>query len=169
MLRRLLKYMIREGALTFEDAGGRRFVFGDGSAPACTLKLHRRSLEWSLLANPPLKLGEAYMEGTLTFADGDLVAFVELLARNYGHLERHWAVRLGFALARHARWLKQHNPVGKARRNVAHHYDLSRRLYDLFLDADRQYSSTGATWRCSTSAPAGAGSGSTSPRRRARA
>ena len=28
----------------------------------------------------------------------------------------------------------------RAKRNVAHHYDLSRRLYDLFLDADRQYS-----------------------------
>jgi len=140
MLRRLLKHMIREGALAFEDAGGRRFVFGDGSPPVCTLKLHRRSLEWSLLSIPPLKLGEAYMAGTLSFADGDLAAFVELLARNYGHLERNWLVRIGFGLARHARWLKQHNPVGKAQRNVAHHYDLSRRLYDLFLDADRQYS-----------------------------
>ena len=28
----------------------------------------------------------------------------------------------------------------KARANVAHHYDLSGALYDLFLDADRQYS-----------------------------
>ena len=29
---------------------------------------------------------------------------------------------------------------GRARRNVAHHYDLDGRLYSLFLDADRQYS-----------------------------
>ena len=28
----------------------------------------------------------------------------------------------------------------RSKRNVAHHYDLSDRLYDLFLDADRQYS-----------------------------
>ena len=28
----------------------------------------------------------------------------------------------------------------RARRNVAHHYDLDGRLYSLFLDADRQYS-----------------------------
>src|SRR3546814_14093227 len=27
-----------------------------------------------------------------------------------------------------------------SKKNVAHHYDLSDRLYDLFLDADRQYS-----------------------------
>jgi cyclopropane-fatty-acyl-phospholipid synthase len=28
----------------------------------------------------------------------------------------------------------------KSKRNVAHHYDLNDRLYDLFLDSDRQYS-----------------------------
>ncbi len=41
-------------------------------------------------------------------------------------------------------WLKrrihQHNPVSRAQRNVAHHYDLNGRLYSLFLDRDRQYS-----------------------------
>jgi cyclopropane-fatty-acyl-phospholipid synthase len=34
----------------------------------------------------------------------------------------------------------RYNMARRAKRNVAHHYDLSRRLYDLFLDADRQYS-----------------------------
>ncbi len=38
------------------------------------------------------------------------------------------------------RRLTLRNPVGKARQNVAHHYDLSEALYDMFLDADRQYS-----------------------------
>jgi cyclopropane-fatty-acyl-phospholipid synthase len=36
--------------------------------------------------------------------------------------------------------LKQYNPIDRARRNVAHHYDLSGELYDPFLDKDRQYS-----------------------------
>jgi cyclopropane-fatty-acyl-phospholipid synthase len=36
--------------------------------------------------------------------------------------------------------LHQYNPAPRARANVAHHYDLSDALYDLFLDADRQYS-----------------------------
>ncbi|MGH6913140.1 MAG: class I SAM-dependent methyltransferase, partial [Geminicoccales bacterium] len=36
--------------------------------------------------------------------------------------------------------LHQYNPVRRAKANVAHHYDLSGRLYELFLDADRQYS-----------------------------
>jgi cyclopropane-fatty-acyl-phospholipid synthase len=38
------------------------------------------------------------------------------------------------------RWLAQFNPVSRSVKNVAHHYDLSRHLYDLFLDLDRQYS-----------------------------
>ena len=38
------------------------------------------------------------------------------------------------------RRLRQFNPAPRARRNVAHHYDLSAKLYDLFLDADKQYS-----------------------------
>jgi cyclopropane-fatty-acyl-phospholipid synthase len=44
--------------------------------------------------------------------------------------------RLGFLTRR----LHQYNPIRRSRRNVAHHYDLSDELYDLFLDHDRQYS-----------------------------
>ncbi len=35
---------------------------------------------------------------------------------------------------------QQYNPVKRAQANVHHHYDLSKTLYDLFLDSDRQYS-----------------------------
>ena len=37
------------------------------------------------------------------------------------------------------RWAQRNHSM-RARRNVAHHYDLSGALYDLFLDRDRQYS-----------------------------
>src|ERR1700723_3573690 len=43
-------------------------------------------------------------------------------------------------LRRITKWAQQYNPVTRSRRNVAHHYDLSDQLYDLFLDRDRQYS-----------------------------
>src|SRR5207237_9001823 len=48
--------------------------------------------------------------------------------------------RLGTAVPRVARHTHQHNPIPRARRNAAHHYDLSDQLYELFLDRDRQYS-----------------------------
>ncbi|GAB5470263.1 MAG: cyclopropane-fatty-acyl-phospholipid synthase family protein [Rhodospirillales bacterium] len=140
MMKTLLKYMIRDGALAVEDASGKVMVVGDGSPPRCRIKLHKKSLEWSLLLNPPLKMGEAYMEGSLTVEEGDLADLCTIFAHNYQHLESHWLVRLAFALQRQSRRFKQYNPMGKAKENVAHHYDLSRRLYDLFLDSDRQYS-----------------------------
>src|SRR5256885_12137095 len=49
-------------------------------------------------------------------------------------------IRLGQAAGRLVRRIHQYNPVPRARRNVAHHYDLSDQLYELFLDRDRQYS-----------------------------
>jgi cyclopropane-fatty-acyl-phospholipid synthase len=39
-----------------------------------------------------------------------------------------------------SRRLAQFDPRNRARRNVAHHYDLDKQIYALFLDADRQYS-----------------------------
>ena len=48
--------------------------------------------------------------------------------------------RLCTACATRMKRIDQYNPVGKAKNNVAHHYDLSGALYDLFLDRDRQYS-----------------------------
>jgi cyclopropane-fatty-acyl-phospholipid synthase len=55
-------------------------------------------------------------------------------------LEETPMVRLSYTLQRWLRWLEQYNPIGKAQRNVAHHYDLNDQLYDFFLDRDRQYS-----------------------------
>jgi cyclopropane-fatty-acyl-phospholipid synthase len=52
----------------------------------------------------------------------------------------HWAQGLLLRAQWLARRIHQYNPIGKAQANVAHHYDLSDTLYDLFLDADRQYS-----------------------------
>ena len=48
--------------------------------------------------------------------------------------------RLRDSFRRLMAFIETYNPVERARKNVAHHYDLSGALYDLFLDADRQYS-----------------------------
>ena len=140
LFQKVLQRVVREGNLRLIDAKGKIHDCGDGSGPRCTMRIHKRLLEYKLALNPPLYLGEAYMDGDATLEEGTLRHFVELMARNYRHLENNKLVQLGFALGRHTRRLKQYNPIGKARQNVAHHYDLSGQLYDLFLDADRQYS-----------------------------
>ncbi len=140
LLASLLRSSIKIGCLTVIDADGRRHVFHGSNSPAYTIRLHERSLHWRLLVNPKLAFGEAYMDGTITCEDGSLYDVLDLLSRNITYLERHPSQRWRAPLDRIARFFQTYNPIGRARRNVAHHYDLSGALYDLFLDKDRQYS-----------------------------
>ncbi|WP_186399253.1 cyclopropane-fatty-acyl-phospholipid synthase family protein [Stappia sp. P2PMeth1] len=134
---RLLRSIVRRDSLTVIDRAGRRHLLGDGSPPVATLRLSADASDWKLVRNPVLGIGEAYMDGSLTVDDGRLYEVLDLLARNYGKEAGHpWMSLLERVTAR----LKQSNPLGRAQSNVAHHYDLSPALYDLFLDSDRQYS-----------------------------
>lgn len=140
LLRHLLDRLIRSGALKVIDARGRTHAFGEADGRAVTIRLHDSSLPTKLFLHPSLYLGEAYMDGTLTIERGDLRDLLELLLSNMERIEQ-LPVQVHYeALRRLLRPLRTFNPVGRARRNVAHHYNLSDRLYDLFLDRDRQYS-----------------------------
>jgi len=133
----LLKSIVRTGSLRLIDGAGRMHEYGDGTPPHCTVRLGARRLDYTLALNPELSIGEAYMDGLLTIEEGTLFDLLEIAAKNYSNFER----KVWFALlSRVMRRLKQCNPISRARANVAHHYDLSDQLYDLFLDKDRQYS-----------------------------
>lgn len=136
----LLERLIQTGRLTVIDAAGTRRSFGPGAAPVVTIRLHTRQVERQLLLNPGLQLGEAYMEGTLTIEEGSLSELVHLCTFNIEALALHPLQRLRNGLDRLGKWLQQYNPAPRARANVAHHYDLSGALYEMFLESDRQYS-----------------------------
>jgi cyclopropane-fatty-acyl-phospholipid synthase len=77
------------------------------------------------------------MDGGLVVEQGTLYEFLEVVAKNFSAAGKPgWMA----AVERLGTRLGQHNPIGKAQKNVAHHYDLSDALYDIFLDRDRQYS-----------------------------
>jgi len=137
---RFFDRVFRDGSLTVVDAAGRRKTFGNGKPPAVTVRLHDRRLERQLLLNPKLHVGEAYMDGRLTVEDATLYDFLDLAGRNVDNLESHWLHGAVESVSRALRHLHTLNSRGRARKNAAHHYDLSGKLYDLFLDADRQYS-----------------------------
>ena len=140
LLERLLRGLVQAGQLNLYDAEGTLHRFGDGRAPEVTLRLHDRSLHTRLFFNPELAVGEAYMEGTLTIEDGQFSDLFALYLANIRDRSDHWLSRTLDIAQRVVRGVQQHNPLGRAQRNVVHHYDLSDDLYDLFLDADRQYS-----------------------------
>lgn len=140
---RLLHRLIRYGTLTVIDAYGvvHRFVGAplDG-VPPVAIRLHDRALHSRLFFNPNLSLGEAYMDGALTLEQGTVADLLMLCGENMNRLGGLPGIRLRDGWERLLRVAHQHNHVGRSRRNVAHHYDLSGELYGLFLDPDRQYS-----------------------------
>ena len=140
LLRHLLEGYVKQGSLKVIDANGKVHSFGDGQGKAVTVRLHDKSLHTRLFFNPGLATGEAFMDGTLTIEQGDIYDFLELIMSNLGRGAGHWLQDLVEFLRRLVRRVQQYNPVEGARRNVAHHYDLSDTLYGLFLDTDRQYS-----------------------------
>lgn len=139
-LRYVLDRIVTSGHLNLIDAEGRSHGFGDHSGTPVVARIADKATERRLVLNPTLAIGEAYMEGHLIIEQGTVYDFLDLLADNFqGKTWSRWigaAERLRFLTRR----LWQINPRTAAKQNVAHHYDLDGRLYDLFLDQDRQYS-----------------------------
>ena len=138
---RLMERLIIDGELTVIDANDKTHRFGNRqTGPAITIRLHDRSLHHKLFFNPRLAIGEAYMDGLLTVENASLFAFLDLIGMNLGNATvdgfDRWLTMLRVLVRR----LAQANPLGLAQRNVAHHYDLSGDLFELFLDPDWQYS-----------------------------
>jgi len=137
----LLRRLVHEGRLTVIDADGKRHAIeGERPGPSATVRLADRRIERQLLLNPKLHFGEGYMDGRITIEEGSIVDVVDLLTRNLAAIENDGMGQFRQWLGRALHFVLTHNPVGKAQKNVAHHYDLSGQLYDLFLDRDRQYS-----------------------------
>jgi cyclopropane-fatty-acyl-phospholipid synthase len=140
LLSAMLQQVIVTGELTLIDARGRSYVFGHPPGPRITVRLADRRTEWQLLASPDPALGEAYMDGRLVIEEGSLYDLLDICAANPDPAVMGAMPRLLYGLDVLLRRFYQFNPIGRARSNVAHHYDLDRHLYELFLDRDRQYS-----------------------------
>ena len=140
VLDRLCRSLIRDGDLCLRMPDGTERRYGDGSGTRVTLILHNPDLPGRIVRSPDMALGEGYVNEEYSILDDDLPAFLALLFRNSANGRADW---WRFPLARAQRLFRQVqelNPVARSKSNVAHHYDLSGALYDLFLDADRQYS-----------------------------
>jgi cyclopropane-fatty-acyl-phospholipid synthase len=135
-----LRRLVRKGRLEVEDPDGAVETFGDGEGPLLGVKILDRAAEKRLILNPALALGELYMDGRLVVTKGDLYELLDLGARNLAELEGVPWVKVLDKARMAFRGLHQRNDRRNARRNIASHYDLDARLYDLFLDSDRQYS-----------------------------
>ena len=140
VLKSILRNMVRVGTLTVIDAKGTKYVFSGINGPEVTIRLNDHMIPWGLVLMPSLAAGEGYMDGRLTVENGTIYDFLALISQNMeiGGLNRVQAI--WEIVGRLFKRLQQFNPADRAKKNVAHHYDLSNDLYDLFLDKDKQYS-----------------------------
>lgn len=140
-LHRFLTELIREGQLTLTYPDGQvRQYRGAAPGPRIAIALQDPSMPRRIMLSPEMGVGEGYVDGHLTIEGDDLEGFLRLAIANMaaqGHSRYHRPLAALRYLRRRA---EQFNPAGRSRQNVAHHYDLSGELYDLFLDEDRQYS-----------------------------
>ncbi|MBA3896133.1 MAG: class I SAM-dependent methyltransferase [Sphingomonadaceae bacterium] len=145
LMDRFLTRTFRRGMLTVVDHRGvaRRFGVATPGFPEIGVRLADARVGRDIAARPRLGAGEAYMDGRLIVEGDDILGLIMLLRLN-SRWEDGGAVR-DAGLARRALGglvgrIDRINWARKSKRNVAHHYDLDDRLYELFLDDDRQYS-----------------------------
>ncbi len=139
-LRLALRHYIRAGNLRLTTAGGKTYSFGDGTGAPVAIRFLTGTAERGVLFDPEIRFGEAYMDGSLVIEEGSIADVLAIiLGQRRDGKPPAWARLQWYVRYLYRRWL-QFNPRHRARRNVAHHYDLDGQLYALFLDADRQYS-----------------------------
>ena len=140
LIGRLVDKLLPEGSITLKLPGKPPETHGGGGGRHLTVRFTDRKVAFDLLKNPRLGLGEAYMDGRLVIEDGTILDLLEMIVgsnrwEDWG--EGRKAISKGkISLAK----LFKRNNLKRARRNVAHHYDLKDELYELFLDEDKQYS-----------------------------
>jgi len=137
--------LISKGTLTLIHADGAMRTFGkaDPDFPDITLRLHDKAVARDIVLHPRLGLAEAYMDGRISVDGDDIMGLVGLVRANNPwesgrRLEQQGPLRR--LIKRASKRVRQLNFRDASKANVAHHYDLSGALYDLFLDKDRQYS-----------------------------
>jgi cyclopropane-fatty-acyl-phospholipid synthase len=140
LLRVALQNLIRAGNLRVTTARGSTLSFGDGTGQPVAIRFVTAAAERGVLLDPEMKFGDAYMDGTLVVEQGSIADVLAVVLGQCAHGKPPIWARPQWLIRYLHRRLRQFNPPPRARRNVAHHYDLDGRLYALFLDADRQYS-----------------------------
>ncbi|MBC9032864.1 class I SAM-dependent methyltransferase [Sphingomonas sp. JC676] len=144
LIDRFLTRAITRGPLSVihTDGSTRSYGVPDPAFKPVTIRFGPGA-ERAILRDPSLGAAEAFMDGKLVIEQGDILDLLTLMTGN--NLWEQGSANLmpgpiRSAIDGVAHRIGRFNMQRRSKRNVAHHYDLNDRLYDLFLDADRQYS-----------------------------
>ena len=138
---KFLTDLFKEDGFVLIDANFKEYIIGKPKKQnPIKIRLLDKSLHYKLLLLPDLYLGEAYTDGSLVIENGTLTEFLDLLMKNIGRSEINIYSKIIKKILGNLRYLTNFNLISNSKSNVVHHYDISEKLYDLFLDSSRQYS-----------------------------
>ena len=142
LIGKLIGKLLTKGSITLQTPGKPPHTYGPGGGKHLSVRFTDRRVAFDIVRNPRLGFGEAYMDGRLVVEDGTILDLLRLIV-GANRWEDWGEGRKALSKSKTSKRLKGlllPNNLKRARRNVAHHYDLSDELYELFLDADKQYS-----------------------------
>ena len=149
LLDKMLKKVIRAGRLIITDHDGKVYEYGPGGdvdgmyAEPVRIRLTNRKASRHIAQYPQVGAGEAFMWGWLEveppYDIRDMVLYVTSQAKLSGDKTLQPQNPLKRYLQKVAAKADGINLKTKARKNAEHTYNLTRKLYELFLDEDRQY------------------------------
>jgi len=139
ILDKSLSGIIIAGALELEYPNGLKKRYGQNMCNPVKTKI--TSTRWlrRIVCDPELALGEAYMQAGLCIKDDNIYDLLDLIWTNLQASNKQVAV-IPEMTRRLCRRVAQFNPVSRAKKNAAHHYNIGNDFYALFLDDDLQYS-----------------------------
>lgn len=131
--------LVKRGTLRITTAKGATATFGDGQGPLIAARFRSSAAQWRVLADPELRLGEAFVDGDMVLDEGTIIELLELLlSQDMASRPLSSGILAGLRFV--FRRVGQRNLRRRSKRNAAHHYDIDRKFYELFLDGDMQYS-----------------------------
>ncbi|NDU99910.1 SAM-dependent methyltransferase [Pseudoroseicyclus tamaricis] len=135
-----MRRFVQRGALEVTVADGPARRYGEPGAEPVHVHLADEALLRKVILTPDMGIGEGYTDGRVIFPQDDPRPLIRLALMNRAVEATPFLMRLLDSIAAPIQRFIAGNPLIRSRQNVAHHYDLDGRLYDLFLDEDRQYS-----------------------------
>ncbi|MBY2910825.1 SAM-dependent methyltransferase [Rhizobium leguminosarum] len=140
IMARALSRIVTHGSLDVTTSNGRLLAFGDASGERVHVRFADLAAQWAFLIDADMRLGELYMDRRFLVEHGSLYDFLAMMLREAQNTRHPLVARMIDGARTRLRTFRHRNLPMRSKANVAHHYDLDGRLYELFLDADRQYS-----------------------------
>lgn len=152
LLDKFLSKAIKLGQLIVTDHDGKEYTYGTpgeydpevgGRAGPVRIRLTSKKAANHIVRYPQLGAGEAFMWGWLVVEEPhdirDMILLVTMNAKRLGDASLKPKGPIRKTLQRAVAKLDGINLRSSARKNAEHTYNLTRQLYERFLDEDRQY------------------------------